>query len=524
MQRLTFCFLILFLSVRVFCQTNLLDPTFGIGGRVIVSIGGFGQRVDDMLILPNGKILVAGGCRQPMFGGYSVFLTRISEDGTIDTTFGSGGLSPFIYEEDSQVLYVKVAVQNDGKIILMVNYNSSITNLRKATLYRFHPNGTPDTSFGVNGKASSHFGISFLSVNIDIDSDNRIVLGGNSYGIAFSQLAVIRFLPNGAKDNSFNGNGKLVINLSSLDEHLQDFTLLPDGKILAACEMNNNQDSTYLTIVSINPDGSLDSSYAVNGQSIPSFGDTFRSTNKIKYYPNGKVRLTGIGEVGVDTFQYCTFQLTSEGNPDPDFGNNGVIFYNKRVGSSGLYDSYFHENSKTFLGGGGIECIMMRINEDGNLDQSFYENGILSGSNYAVFDSIRFFAALAKTPDGKLLAAGYHQGTTQTALGHKFAIFRFLSDSTTSVSNLQEPVIKLFPYPNPVTTSLTIDYTLQSSTPVTINLFDQTGRKVQTLLTSSQRSAGNHSEQFNLQNLPSGIYSLELSSGKYSRTVQLVKK
>ena len=74
---------------------------------------------------------------------------------------------------------------------------------------------------------------------------------------------------------------------------------------------------------------------------------------------------------------------------------------------------------------------------------------------------------------------------------------------------------KLFQnYPNPFNPSTDIKYQLQSSTFVTLKVYDILGREVNTLV-SKYQNAGNYSVEFNASNLPSGAYFYRLDAGKY---------
>ena len=69
-------------------------------------------------------------------------------------------------------------------------------------------------------------------------------------------------------------------------------------------------------------------------------------------------------------------------------------------------------------------------------------------------------------------------------------------------------------YPNPFNPSTQISYQLQSSTFVTLKVYDILGREVETLVNKYQ-NAGNYAVQFNAYNLPSGAYFYKLEAGTY---------
>ncbi len=130
-----------------------LDPTFGNGGKVLSPGGG----ATDAILQPNGDIVVSTG------SGVARFLPT----GKLDTTFGSGGLASagFVGGEGLQ----GIALQPDGKIIWVGSQNTpgfTPFGTFSFALARFNANGSLDTSFGTGGKIlSSSGGITALGLD-----------------------------------------------------------------------------------------------------------------------------------------------------------------------------------------------------------------------------------------------------------------------------------------------------------------------------------------------------------------------
>lgn len=76
-------------------------------------------------------------------------------------------------------------------------------------------------------------------------------------------------------------------------------------------------------------------------------------------------------------------------------------------------------------------------------------------------------------------------------------------------------------YPNPFNPSTTIEFGLPQASPVTLTVFDLTGRLVETIV-QQQLPAGRHSVSFNGHNLSSGIYFYTLSAGSYSACQKMI--
>src|SRR5438105_3505504 len=69
-----------------------LDPTFGIGGKQTIDFGDmFTEEARGVAVQADGKIVAAGSSFQGFSTGLDFAVTRLNSDGSLDTTFGSGG-------------------------------------------------------------------------------------------------------------------------------------------------------------------------------------------------------------------------------------------------------------------------------------------------------------------------------------------------------------------------------------------------------------------------------------------------
>ena len=76
-------------------------------------------------------------------------------------------------------------------------------------------------------------------------------------------------------------------------------------------------------------------------------------------------------------------------------------------------------------------------------------------------------------------------------------------------------------YPNPFNPSTEIQYSLGSSAPVTLKIFNVLGEEVATLVNGPQ-NAGMHKVTFDASRLPSGVYMYQLRAGANSATRKMM--
>jgi len=134
-----------------FAAPGNLDPTFGMGGKVTTAVG-TEDRGNAMVLQPDGKIVV-GGRTRPGATRYDFALARYNADGSLDTSFGTGGtvltsLNRATAPEDEILALV---LQPDGKIIAVGSARAASGAFISTGIVRYNPNGSLDSSFGNGG-------------------------------------------------------------------------------------------------------------------------------------------------------------------------------------------------------------------------------------------------------------------------------------------------------------------------------------------------------------------------------------
>src|SRR5207245_811854 len=143
-----------------------VDTTFASGGEVVTAWGKSGNASADaygMALYPNlgtandGKIVLAGDADTGKTGKQFA-LARYNPNGSLDTSFGSGGTVTTVigsYQSGGDA----VAIQSDGRIVVVGEEAEGANfNPYYLTLARYNANGTLDTTFGSGGKVISHVG------------------------------------------------------------------------------------------------------------------------------------------------------------------------------------------------------------------------------------------------------------------------------------------------------------------------------------------------------------------------------
>jgi uncharacterized delta-60 repeat protein len=264
------------ITVARYNTDGSLDTSFGTTGTgtVIVPLAA----VDDaeaVAIQPaDGKIVVVGYAqvlgKKVSTGDWAV--ARFNSNGTLDTTFGAGAgyvLTQFAAPSNPAHLSNAGAVvlQSDGKIVVA----GTIATATATTmgLARYNADGSLDTTFGTGG-ILFNTGVSWQSPgqSLAIDSSGRIDVVGSSTVGTTTEMAAARYLANGTLDTSFGTGGGVCILPSGASAAIaRSVGLQSTGKIVVYGQGNYPSPShgATPTLVRLNTDGSLDSSFGSGG-------------------------------------------------------------------------------------------------------------------------------------------------------------------------------------------------------------------------------------------------------------------
>ena len=185
-----------------YTSNGILDPTFGKGGLVATLVGTRPDVPTAMLLQPNGKIVMAGfEVAQEGIAPGKMSMVRYDTNGSLDTTFGTGGISlvtDTIAGPDGLAMltngdYLAVGQNRSGKTGVVVELNSKgvlLTKLTEGTLaaaLSSSQSGFSPTIFQANGDYI------VAVTNCTDDSQCR----GTKIGVS-------RFLETGKVDTTFN--------------------------------------------------------------------------------------------------------------------------------------------------------------------------------------------------------------------------------------------------------------------------------------------------------------------------------
>ena len=200
-----------------------LDASFGQGGKVVTNIDDHHGYADSMVLQPDGKIVLGGGCAD------GLALARYQTDGSLDPAFGNGGIVAGIADG---AFANDLALQPDGKLVAagVATALSSPPDFGDFGVERLSADGTLDPTFGIGGRITTDIGDDDFPPDVAIQADGKIVVAGNSFGNSGGNIVLVRYDPDGSLDTAFGVAG---ISITAPFVDLVAMALQPDGRIVA---------------------------------------------------------------------------------------------------------------------------------------------------------------------------------------------------------------------------------------------------------------------------------------------------
>ena len=508
------------------------DSTFSDDGKQITDFGATDEAVS-IAIQNDGKIVVAGN------SDTQFAIVRYNADGSLDNTFsGDGKLTASLGFADA---CQSVALQSDGKIVVAgYTYINPDYDSSEYAIARFTTNGSPDNTFGENGKQLTDFGSyqNFASA-LAVQNDGKIIVAGRSYLDNSDNFSLARYNADGSPDTTFSHDGKQNNVFGPDDYFAEDLAIQNDGKIVVAgfSETSSGSSSAF-AVARYKSNGDLDSTFSDDGFQSTYLGPDFNFGFTMAINNKGKIAVGGTNN------NYAVVLYNSDGNPDSTFGRNGIAITAIGIESSSIHSLAFSDNKLYAAGNGqfpGTLGVIVRyvVADGGVLPVSLLDfTGILQNKSVLLRWKISTEKNLTKFviergPDGntflpiksvKANGAGsiseYSILDEQPLQGINFYRLKMIDvDSKFTYSNIVAVKTgagsRLQVFPNPAKEILFVEAYGNNENTV-VQIVDGGGRKIKETKVFMN---GETSFSVDISNLPRGIYNLILYK-KEKREVQ----
>ncbi|RPJ23986.1 MAG: hypothetical protein EHM33_19275 [Chloroflexi bacterium] len=398
----------LIVSTSALAAGGTLDPTFGTNGVVVTDLGGSSDTGINIVLQPDGKIIMVGTTNYPSFG--TSIITRYNPNGTLDTTFGASG------KLTADIRGSRVVLQTDGKLIVGGSLHGDFG------LARYTNNGTLDTTFGTNGVATAgvdndNFSISFR--DLAIQPDGKIVVVGTMETTGNQSFYIIaRFNENGVLDEDFRV--KILDNSEfpgGMISECEAVALQSDGRIILSGDMipYDGEDSITLARFATGPDPWLDPTFGTNGHGtvVTPLANFRHGWGALAIQADDKIVIAGTVTESYSNLNenLVLARYTSNGALDITLAGSGIVITDLGQNEVGN-DLAIQSDGKILVAGKSYnetssDFLLVRYNSNGSLDTSFGDAGKVISDFGGSADAAW---GMALQPDGKILAAGAKDG------------------------------------------------------------------------------------------------------------------
>ena len=277
---------------------------------------------------------------------------------------------------------------------------------------RYLPNGALDTTFGAGGKVLVNY--SGSAEGMALRPDGKIVLAGYDYNVNAGRwdLSLVRLNPNGTLDNTFGTGGRVYADFGDSDQ-ATGVALQADGRIVVSVNTG-----TSLAAARFLENGASDDSFAFGGLAFADFGVPEQITNAVLVQDDGRVVVAGSVKAEASESVFAVARFDASGALDPDFGVGGITSINVPGTFAGdeVAALAIQGDGKIIAAGSGgrLNFALARLNPDGTLDAGFGTGGIAQAQVGQANNGIE---GVVLQEDGRIVAAGFSRNANEWDFG-----------------------------------------------------------------------------------------------------------
>jgi len=412
-----------------------LDPTFGVGGKVMTDFNHSTDWANAVAIQPDGKFVVVGTTyKQNDFSDEDFAVARYNTDGTLDSSFGSGGK---VHTDFLGLAAVpsSVLLQPDAKILVVGGAYPLFTFLGNIEMVRYNSNGNLDRSFGDNGIVTTVLDAGSYANAVVQQSDGKIIVAGTLFvdvvigDQSDTDFVLVRYNRNGSLDTTFGNGGVVSTDFFGKEDDAFSVLLQPDGKIVAVGSANDPASYYDFAAVRYLNNGTIDETFGNSGTVTTDFGDqNFDRARSAVLLPNGKIIAAGFAiSQGGGVQNFAVARYTKDGVLDNGFSNDGkqqITFDNCCQSANqvllqpdGKIITVGYANTED----SDSDFLLARLNPNGSLDSTF---GVAGKVRTSFGDLNGGANGAALQQDGKIVAVGFQ--ATFSNHWSEFALARYL--------------------------------------------------------------------------------------------------
>jgi uncharacterized delta-60 repeat protein len=382
-----------------YTSNGVVDSSFGSNGQILVDVT---QSTADQIrglatlpaAAPNGASIIAVGY------GFTPIVLFYQSNGSVVQALSAGQIVP--KHGDEAYTAVSLYPPTNATTFVAAGYSgTSIGTLDHGFLAaRYNFDGTLDTTFA-GGTVFVPIMVSGQQWDanakaVAVQADGKILLAGSAMppnSNVSTDIAIVRLNTDGSLDQQFGTGGIVMTNVGNygVASAIQlDDTWLPPRIVVGGFRSGGSPYKATYAIARYNSDGSLDTSFGVNGVSLPDYIpslNVWATSLSIVYngafFASSRYVLGGYTQASFtnDAFDFIVGAVTPTGAIDGAFGTSGLGY--TTISASQNYNSaqagsnaMFQDSSGNLVLAGSVwagdyNFAATRVSASGALDTSF---------------------------------------------------------------------------------------------------------------------------------------------------------
>jgi uncharacterized delta-60 repeat protein len=309
-----------------FSSSGALDISFGSKGVATLSTPITGS----LAVQPNGQIVV-GGIITPSGGGADLGVERLNSNGTIDTSFGSGGVAVVSLENrapnvgNSVLIYPASAADSGDILVCTTLINVGRGQPYQTALARFTPSGALDTTFGTQG----------LSIQTGVYGCTALALLSTGDILVVNTSAVAQFTSGGSAESTVTGGTIVATSQSSTTFEASIFDpsgdFLLGGELFVGEESRGHNSSGQVQRFSQTGTQVADATFhfvGTGGSGIEALVQAVAAQGNFVVAAGEQITFAQSGDTTVNGLARLEVQANGSLALDPTFGNGGTVANN----------------------------------------------------------------------------------------------------------------------------------------------------------------------------------------------------
>jgi uncharacterized delta-60 repeat protein len=290
------------IALARFRRDGILDPTFGVGGKVTTDFAGTFDSGEAIVVQPDGKLVVAGTAGEG--GGSRLALVRYLPNGALDPAFGDGGKVRLGGATDTSGATALV-LQPDGKLVAAGSVGDSSVGATSFdfVVARFLPDGAPDPTFASTGYVTTDFAGSYDQASgLVLQRDGALVAAGTTTAenppLNAYDFALVRYRPDGTLDRRFGRAGRVTTDFDGGADFAHAVTIQRDGRLVAAGGTLTVSTPGDFALARYRRDGTLDRRFGVGGTVTTDFAGDSDEARAVALQGNRRLVAAGVAFIG----------------------------------------------------------------------------------------------------------------------------------------------------------------------------------------------------------------------------------